>query len=149
MSPSLQEGTESSSSEVKPAPDIGAGLAQEGSFTAIEHLVCLLQGRAEPSIADAGITAYPSMQLDNIRTAARQEADVCQERAELLLDLLESALESGCAPTMETQLRIARHLRLLGRDQRRWNDLADNAAYYRDNPRVAARIAGWRQQQGT
>lgn len=28
-------------------------------------------------------------------------------------------------------------------DQQRWHALADNAAYYRDNVRVADRIASW------
>ncbi len=116
-------------------------------FTPLEHLVHLLQGSTEPSIADAGITTLPAPQLDTICVTARQEADNCQERADLLLGLLESSLEHGNAPPMDTQLRIARQLRFLGRDQRRWNDLSDNASYYRDNPHVAMRIAAWYRQQ--
>lgn len=114
-------------------------------FTPLEHLVHLLQGHAEPSIADIGITTLPSRQLDTLCVVAREEADTCQERADLLLDLLESSLESGITPTTNTQLRITHHLRLLARDQRRWHDLADNASYYRDNPGIAASIASWRQ----
>lgn len=126
-----------------------AGFPADDAFTPLERLIHLLQGHTEPCIADAGIAALPATRLDRISANAKQEADACQERAELLLDLLESALENDCAPSPGAQLRIARHLRLLNRDQRRWSDLADNASYYRDNPQVAARIAGWRHTQSS
>lgn len=133
----------------EPLQDPSAPASHQDQFTPLEHLVHLLQGSTEPSIADAGITALPAPQLDTICVTARQEADNCQERADLLLDLLESSLEHGNAPAMDTQLRIARQLRQLGRDQRRWSDLNDNASYYRDNPHVAMRIAAWCRQHPT
>ena len=54
-------------------------------------------------------------------------------------------------PEPDTLVRMTRQLLRLARDQRRWHDLADNAAYYRDNAQVAARISqclSGRQREG-
>ena len=109
--------------------------------TSIEHLVHLLQGSVEPNLADVGITPLPHAQLDRISSSARQEAGHCQDRSELFLELLECCVENGATPEPGTLLRMARQLLRLARDQRRWHDLADNAAYYRDNAQVATRIS--------
>lgn len=109
--------------------------------TSLERLVHLLQGSPEPSLADAGITPLPHAQLDRLSSSARQEAELCQDRSELFLELLERCVENSATPESGTLLRMTRQLLRLARDQRRWHDLADNAAYYRDNAQVAARIS--------
>ncbi|MET0582827.1 MAG: hypothetical protein ABWX88_09180 [Pseudoxanthomonas sp.] len=111
--------------------------------TSLERLVHLLQGSPEPSLADVGITRLPDGQLDRLASSARHEAELCQDRAELLLELLERCVENSATPEAATLLRTTRQLHRLARDQRRWHDLADNAAYYRDNAQVAARISGY------
>ena len=109
--------------------------------TSLERLVHLLQGSSEPSLADVGITTLPHAQLDRLSSNAGQEAELCQDRAELLLELLECCAENSATPEPDTLVRMTRQLLRLARDQRRWHDLADNAAYYRDNAQVAARIS--------
>jgi hypothetical protein len=111
------------------------------AHTSLERLVHLLQGSAKPSLADVGITTLPYAQLDRLYVSARQEAEVCQDRSELFLELLECCVENNATPEPDTLLRMTRQLLRLARDQRRWYDLADNAAYYRDNTQVAARIS--------
>jgi hypothetical protein len=111
------------------------------AHTSLERLVHLLQGSAKPSLADVGITTLPYAQLDRLYSSARQEAELCQVRSELFLELLECCVENNATPQPDTLLRLARQLLRLARDQHRWHDLADNAAYYRDNAQVAARIS--------
>lgn len=124
---------EGTSRETSPAPTV--------THTSLESLVQLLQGGLQPSLADVGITALPHAQLDRLHSSARQEAELCQDRSELLLELLECCVEHHASPEPDTLLRVARQLLRLARDQRRWYDLADNAAYYRDNAQAAARIS--------
>ena len=109
--------------------------------TSLERLVHLLQGSPEPSVADVGITPLPYAQLDRLSSSARQEAELCQDRLELLLELLECCVDNNAMPEPDTLMRMTQQLLRLARDQRRWQDLADNAAYYRDNAQVAARIS--------
>ena len=113
------------------------------AHTSLERLVHLLQGSARPSLADAGITTLPYAQLDRLYSSARQEAELCQDRSELFLELLECCVENNATPEPDTLLRMTRQLLRLARDQHRWHDLADNAAYYRDNAQVAARISSY------
>ncbi len=141
MNLSLQSKTGGGTPDARHPQGASVPLSPDDPFTPLDHLVRLLQGGAEPAIADAGIAAFPAAHLERISANAKQEADLCHEGAELLLDLLESSLENGCAPAPEAMLRMVRQLRRLACDQRRWHDLADNASYYRDNPHVAARIA--------
>jgi hypothetical protein len=115
--------------------------APVAAHTSLENLVHLLQGSARPNLADVGITTLPHAQLDRLYSSARQEAELCQDRSELLLELLECCMEHDANPQPETLLRMTQQLLRLARDQRRWFDLADNAAYYRDNVQVAARIS--------
>jgi hypothetical protein len=109
--------------------------------TSLERLVHLLQGSPEPSVADVGIAPLPYAQLDKLSSSARQESELCQDRLELLLELLECCVDNNAMPEPDTLVRMTRQLLRLARDQRRWHDLADNAAYYRDNAQVAARIS--------
>ena len=116
--------------------------------TSLERLLHLLQGSSEPSLADGGITTLPSLQLDKLSSSAKQEAELCQDRSEVFLELLECCLWNGATPEPGTLLRMTRQLLRLARDQRRWHDLADNAAYYRDNSQVAARISSYLSAPG-
>lgn len=109
--------------------------------TSLERLIHLLQGSAESCVADVGITPLPYAQLDKLSSSAKQEAELCQDRLELLLELLECCVDHKATPEPDTLMRMTRQLLRLARDQRRWHDLADNAAYYRDNAQVAARIS--------
>ena len=111
--------------------------------TSLERLLHLLQGCVEPSLADVGITRLADGQLDRLASSARHEAELCQDRSELLLELLERCVENSATPEAAMLLRMTGQLLRLARDQRRWHDLADNAAYYRDNAQVAARISGY------
>lgn len=134
MSLSLpSEPGEETSRETPPEP--------AAELTSLESLVHLLQGISRPNLADVGITILPPAQLDRLYGSARQEAELCQERSELFLQLLECCVEHNATPQPDTLLRMTQQLLRLARDQRRWHDLADNAAYYRDNVRVAARIS--------
>jgi hypothetical protein len=116
---------------------------QAAAHTSLESLVHLLQGSSRPNLADVGITTLPQAHLDRLHSSARQEAEHCQDRSELFLELLEYCVEHNATPEPDTLLRMTRQLLRLARDQRRWHDLADNAAYYRDNVQVAARISSY------
>lgn len=126
---------EETSREIPPEPT--------AAHTSLESLVHLLQGSSRPNLADVGITTLPHAQLDRLHGSARQEAELCQDRSELLLELLECCVEHHATPAPDTLLRMTQQLLRLARDQRRWHDLADNAAYYRDNVQVAARISSY------
>lgn len=134
LSPPAEPG-EPTSRETPPEPAT--------AHTSLESLVHLLQGSSRPNLADVGITTLPQAQLDRLHGSARQEAELCQDRSELLLELLECCVEHNATPAPDTLLRMTQQLLRLARDQRRWHDLADNAAYYRDNVQVAARISSY------
>lgn len=106
----------------------------------LEQLVPLLQWSTEPTLADAGLTVLSGAQLARVSAQAQFEANLCRERTELFLILLEGCAEKGAAPEADALLRLGQQLRHLARAQRRWDDLADNAAYYRDHPQVSAGI---------
>ena len=59
----------------------------------------------------------------------------------MLLDLLPLAQRADPASDSRLVAGMARQLRHHLEDQQRWQALADNAAYYRDNRQVAERIA--------
>ena len=138
MSLSLPGEPEEEIPEETPLPGVALPI---DPHTSLERLVHLLQGSSEPSLADVGITPLPHAQLDRLSSSARQEAELCQDRSELFLELLECCVENSATPEPSTLLRMTRQLLRLARDQRRWHDLADNAAYYRDNAQVASRIS--------
>lgn len=127
------------SSSREPAVEPGSSplLARQ---TPLAQLLHLLQGVADPSIADVGITRLAAGRLDAMSGSARREADTCLERAQLMLRLVEDALENDHAPDPALVLRVAQQVGRALSDYRRWRDLADNAAYYRDHPDVRERI---------
>ncbi len=57
---------------------------------------------------------------------------------------MEHTLHNGYPPDPSELTTMAQHITHLLQDHQRWHTLADNAAYYRDHPQVAARIANLR-----
>lgn len=107
----------------------------------LDQVIQLLQGCPEHVIADPGITLLSPAQLDSLQAQARAGAEHSRENAELLLHLFQCALGSGYTPGRDLLLGLARRLTSLLHEQQRWSVLADNAAYYREHPPVAGRIA--------
>lgn len=109
--------------------------------TPLSQLIHLLQGAQEPMVADVGITRCSPARLQELSSSAGQEADACLERAQLMLQLIEDALESEHPPEPGLLLRVIQQAGRSLFDHRRWRDLAENAAYYRDNAGVRERIS--------
>lgn len=59
----------------------------------------------------------------------------------MLLDLLQLAQRTDAAAAARLTDGVLRQVRHHLQDQQRWQALADNASYYRDNRHVAERIA--------
>ena len=109
--------------------------------TSLAQLLHLLQGAHEPVLADVGITRFAPARLDALHGNASREAESCLDRAQLMLHLMEGALEGEHPPEPALLLRVAQQVGRTLADHRRWRDLANNAAYYRDHPGVKARIS--------
>ncbi|MBD9378662.1 hypothetical protein [Pseudoxanthomonas sp. PXM04] len=107
----------------------------------LSQLLHLLQGAHEPVLADVGITRFPPARLEALHGNASREAETCLDRAQLMLHLMEGALEGEHPPEPALLQRLAQQIGRTLADHRRWRDLADNAAYYRDHPGVKARIS--------
>lgn len=114
------------------------------THTPLERLIHLLSGSTNATLADAGIARLPPDRLSAVSGNAQEESEACLDRAFLLLRLMEHTLENGCPPDSSELLMMALHITHLLQDQQRWHTLADNAAYYRDHPQVATRIADLR-----
>ncbi len=121
----------------EPVPEAGAASRD----TPLAQLLHLLQGAHEPVIADVGITRFAPERLDAVHGNASREAEACLDRAQLMVGLMEGALESEHPPEPAFLLRVAQQIDRTLADHRRWRDLAENAAYYRDHPGVKARIS--------
>lgn len=111
--------------------------------SALDQALQALQGGPGQSLADPGITLLTAAQLDLLYMGARIQAEHCQDGMLLLLDLMHGTQAGGAMPDGSLMQRFVVQLHHLCRDQQRWHALADNAAYYRDNARVANRIATW------
>lgn len=118
------------------------GLPRVEAPTSLETLLDRLQGGANSTLADSGIARFSRADLDRIAGGAAREREACEARIQCLLELLDAALAGDRANLPETLVlaTVQQVLQLL-KDVRRWHQLADNAAYYRDHPEVAARIA--------
>lgn len=114
------------------------------THTPLERLIHLLSGNTNATLADAGIASLSPDRLSAMSDNAQQESDTCLDRAFLLLRLMEHTLENGYPPDSSELLTMAQHITCLLQDHQRWHTLADNAAYYRDHPQVASRIADLR-----
>ncbi len=111
------------------------------THTPLERLIHLLSGSADATLADTGITCLSRDRLDAVSSNAQEESETCLDRAFLLLRLMQHTLENGCPPEPSELMTLAQHITQLLQDHERWHTLADNAAYYRDHPQVATRIA--------
>ena len=111
------------------------------THTPLERLIHLLSGSTNATLADTGIVRFSRDRLDAMSGNAQEESEACLNRAFLLLRLMEHTLHNGCPPDPSELLTMAQHITCLLQDHERWHTLADNAAYYRDHPQVAARIA--------
>lgn len=116
-------------------------MAMDSHDTSLAQLLHLLQGAHEPVLADAGITRFTPARLDTLHGGAVREAEACLDRAQLMIRLMEGALEGEHSPDPALLLRVAQQVGRTLADHRRWRDLADNAAYYRDHPGVKALIS--------
>ena len=105
----------------------------------LDDALHLLQADPGHSLADPGLARLTQAGLDRLFVAARRQADRSHQGILLLLDLLPLAQRAD--PAARLVAGTARQLRYHLEDQQRWQALADNAAYYRDNRQVAERIA--------
>lgn len=126
-----------------PAAQNPDAFAFADTHTPLERLIHLLSGSAEATLADTGITRLSRDRLDAVSGNAQQESETCLDRAFLLLRLMEHTLQNGCPPDPSELTTMAQHITHLLQDHQRWHTLADNAAYYRDHPKVARRVAGY------
>jgi hypothetical protein len=111
------------------------------THTPLDRLICLLSDSTNTTLADTGIAHLSRDRLDAMSGNAQEESEACLDRAFLLLRLMEHTLQNGCPPDPSELMTMAQHITHLLQDHQRWHTLADNAAYYRDHPQVAARIA--------
>jgi hypothetical protein len=121
------------------APHDGAALAPP--HCPLDDALHLLQSDPGHSLADPGLARLTPAGLDRLFVAARQQADRSHQGILLLLDLLQLVHRNDAAAASRLTAGVVRQLRHHVEDQQRWQALADNAAYYRDNRHVAARIA--------
>ena len=114
------------------------------THTPLDRLICLLSDSTNATLADTGIARLSSDRLGAMSGNAQEESEACLDRAFLLLRLMQHTLQNGCPPDPSELMTMAQHITHLLQDHQRWHTLADNAAYYRDHPQVAARIADLR-----
>ena len=114
------------------------------THTPLDRLICLLSDSTNATLADTGIARLSRDRLDAMSGNAQEESEACLDRAFLLLRLMEHTLHNGCPPDLNELTTMAQHITHLLQDHERWHTLADNAAYYRDHPQVATRIASTR-----
>lgn len=136
---------------VAAAPDRAVPVCEPvESPSPLDALIGLLQGSTERLLADAGIAGQGRHRLDLIAVAAGQESETCLDRMRCLLALMDAGLATDPPALARGSLVSAtRHLARLLADFERWHSLAGNAAYYRDHPQVAAKVAQkWREATG-
>lgn len=117
--------------------------------TSLDILIDRLQGGASSTLADSGIARFDRNSLDRIMGCAARERESCEEGMRCLLELLDAAMVGNRENLPDPLLTatVQQVLRLL-RDARRWHELSENAAYYRDHPGVAERIARHEAMRG-
>ena len=113
----------------------------EAAAPPLDDALYVLQAAPGHSLADPGLARLTPGGLDRLFLAARRQAERNQDSILLLLDLLQLSQPADAAAHRRLMPRVFRQLRHHVEDQHRWQALADNAAYYRDNRRVAERVA--------
>ncbi len=121
--------------EVPPPP------LRDVSQAPLDDALHLLQADPGHSLADPGLARLTPAGLDRLFLAARRQAERNHDGILLLLDLLQLAQQAESIPPRRLMPGVVRQLRHHVEDQHRWQALADNAAYYRDNRQVAERVA--------
>ncbi|HEV7269511.1 hypothetical protein [Pseudoxanthomonas sp.] len=116
-------------------------LPREASPPPLDDALHLLQADPGHSLADPGLARLAPAGLDRLFLAARRQAERNYDGILLLLDLLHLAQRAEDAGHRRLLTGVVRQLRHHVEDQQRWQALADNAAYYRDNRQVAERVA--------
>lgn len=125
-----------------PSPTVACNDAPPAPPAApLDDALHVLQADPGHSLADPGLAALAPADLDRLFLAARQQAEQNHDGILLLLDLLQLAQHGDGPVPRELLPRVVRQLHRHVQDQHRWHALADNAAYYRDNRRVAERVA--------
>ena len=132
---------QASSEETDSAAQNTDTFAFADTHTPLDRLLCLLSDSTNATLADTGIVRFSRDRLDAMSGNAQEESEACLDRAFLLLRLMEHTLHNGCPPDPNELMTMAQHITHLLQDHQRWHTLADNAAYYRDHPPVARRIA--------
>ena len=107
----------------------------------LDDALHILQADPGHSLADPGLSRLTPGGLDRLFLAARRQAERNHDSILLLLDLLQLSQPADGTGHRRLMPRVVRQLRHHVEDQHRWQALADNAAYYRDNRRVAERVA--------
>lgn len=107
----------------------------------LDDALHLLQADPGHSLADPGLARLTAAGLDRLFIAARYQAERNHDGILLLLDLLQLAQPAEGISPRRLMSGVVRQLRHHVEDQHRWQALADNAAYYRDNRQAAERIA--------
>jgi hypothetical protein len=107
----------------------------------LDDALHLLQADPGHSLADPGLARLTPAGLDRLFVAARRQAERNHDGILLLLDLLQLTQRAEGGHPRRLMPGVVRQLRHHVEDQHRWQALADNAAYYRDNRQVAERVA--------
>lgn len=119
----------------------GARMTRSALPAPLDDALHLLQADPGHSLADPGLARLTPVGLDRLFLAARRQAQRNHDGILLLLDLMQLTRNADGIAQHRLIRRLVRQLRHHVEDKRRWQALADNAAYYRDNPRVTECIA--------
>lgn len=123
--------------DIRDVQSVRDGMSQ----STLDDALHLLQADPGHSLADPGLARLTPAGLDRLFLAARHQAERNHDGILLLLDLLQLAQRAEGTGPHRLMRGVVRQLRHQMEDQHRWQALADNAAYYRDNRQVAERIA--------
>lgn len=128
-----------------PPPDAGTpSLADDD--TPLARILELLQGDGTGQ-TDAAIARLPPDHLDQLATHVHRQRQHTLDLLRCLVDCTDIILLREPPDTARDHLlRLNAHFAHLLDDCERWDDLHDNATYYRHHPNVAQRLARyWRR----
>ncbi|WFC41368.1 hypothetical protein [Pseudoxanthomonas sp. SE1] len=132
---------EATAHEAPAVADAGDATVPTTPLIPLDDALHVLQADPGHSLADPGLARLPPAGLDRLFLAARRQAERNHDGILLLLDLLQVAQRADSASHRQLIPSVVRQLRHHVEDQQRWQALAENAAYYRDNRLAAERIA--------
>ncbi|HJS36414.1 MAG TPA: hypothetical protein VJ766_13090 [Pseudoxanthomonas sp.] len=132
---------EATAHEAPAVADAGDATVPATPLIPLDDALHVLQADPGHSLADPGLARLPPAGLDRLFLAARRQAERNHDGILLLLDLLQVAQRADSASHRQLMPSVVRQLRHHVEDQQRWQALAENAAYYRDNRLAAERIA--------